>query len=169
MYRFLMLLSAAVLSGGCSLQQAQTQNVPPAVTQQETDTQVQETFTEETEQPAEIPITITIGTETFSAVFYDNESARAVAEQLPLTIEMQELNSNEKYYRFSESFPTAEVSPDTIQTGDIMLYGSDYLVLFYETHRTSYRYTPIGKITDPTVLREAVGTGDVTISWQKES
>lgn len=62
---------------------------------------------------------------------------------------MSELNGNEKYYYFEETLPSNATQIGTIQTGDIMLYGSDCLVLFYDTFSTSYRYTRIGKIDSP--------------------
>ena len=40
---------------------------------------------------------IIINGKTFSAQLYDNETAHAFAAQLPLTLDMRELNGNEKY------------------------------------------------------------------------
>lgn len=48
-----------------------------------------------------------------------------------------------------------------------MLYGSDCLVLFYETFTTSYRYTPIGRIENPATLAEELGSGSVTVHMQQ--
>ena len=55
-----------------------------------------------------------------------------------MTLEMTELNGNEKYHHLSTRLPTNAISPGTIQNGDIMLYGNHSLVLFYETFKTSY-------------------------------
>lgn len=109
-------------------------------------------------------ITIKVGDQEFSAVLYDNDAARALAEKLPLTIAMNELNGNEKYYYFSESLPADAQQPKQIHTGDIMLYGSDCLVLFYEDFSTSYSYTPIGRISNPDGLAKALGDGNVRVS-----
>ena len=88
----------------------------------------------------------------------------SLAEKLPLTIAMNELNGNEKYYYFSESLPADAQQPKQIHTGDIMLYGSDCLVLFYEDFSTSYSYTPIGRISNPDGLAKALGDGNVRVS-----
>ena len=51
-----------------------------------------------------------------------------------------------------------------IHTGDIMLYGSNCIVLFYEDFSTSYSYTPIAYIEDTNGLKSALGSGDVTVT-----
>lgn len=47
--------------------------------------------------------------------------------------------------------------------GDIMLYGDNCVVVFYETFTTSYSYSPIGHITNSEGLKKALGTGTSTI------
>lgn len=111
-------------------------------------------------------IEITVNGHTFSAGLYDNETARAFKEQLPFTLEMSELNGNEKYYYLSESLPTDSRIPSKIHTGDIMLYGSSCLVIFYEDFSTSYSYTPIGKINAPDGLATVLGSGSVQVDFK---
>lgn len=50
-----------------------------------------------------------------------------------------------------------------IHTGDILLFGSNCIVLFYEDFSTSYSYTPIAHIEDINGLKSALGGGNVTI------
>lgn len=113
-------------------------------------------------------IRIKIGDYTFAATFLDNAAANELKGRLPLTINMTELNGNEKYYRFPENFPTNEFNPGTINSGDLMLWGSNTLVVFYKTFSTSYRYTRLGKIDDPTGLADALGSGNVTVIIELE-
>jgi len=68
-------------------------------------------------------------------------TARAFAQMLPLTLDMPDLNDNEKHVRLPHSLPTNAVRPGTIRTGDVMLYGSDTLVVFYKTFPSSYSDT----------------------------
>lgn len=120
-----------------------------------------------TTQKSKTTMNIKINVENFTAEFYDNKTAQAFADMLPLTINMEELHGNEKYYYLDNSLPTESSNVGEINTGDIMLYGSDCLVLFYDTFNTSYSYTRIGYITDTAGLKDAVGSGSVTITFEK--
>lgn len=109
---------------------------------------------------------ITVNSQTFTATLLDNNSAKAFKEMLPLTINMTELNGNEKYFDLLKSLPTNSSNPGTIQYGDLMLYGSKTLVLFYKSFSTSYSYTKLGRIDNPSDLTTALGLGNVTIKFE---
>ncbi|WP_146896347.1 cyclophilin-like fold protein [Adhaeribacter aerolatus] len=111
---------------------------------------------------------IKIGPSTFSATLLDNPTATAFKALLPLTINMRDLNSNEKFFDFANGLPTNAANPGNIQTGDLMLYGNKTLVLFYKSFSTSYSYTKLGRITDITGLTAALGAGNVTITFELE-
>ena len=115
---------------------------------------------------AQTPINIIIGSKTFTATLADSETGEAFAALLPLTVTMNELNGNEKYHYLSSSLPTAAYQPGTIHAGDLMLYGNNCVVLFYETFNTSYSYTRIGAIDDPSGLASALGSGDVSVRFE---
>ncbi len=107
-----------------------------------------------------------IGEQNFSAILYDNETTRALIEQFPMTLNMEELNGNEKYYYLSDSLPTNASRPSSIHTGDFMLYGNNCLVLFYESFSTFYNYTPLGRIDNSDGLAEALGSSNVQIIFR---
>ena len=111
---------------------------------------------------------VIVGDKTFMATLADNETAQAFMALLPLTLDMTELNGNEKYNYLSTNLPASASNPGTIHAGDIMLYGRSCVVLFYETFNTSYTYTRIGAIDDPTGLADALGTEDVVVKFELE-
>jgi hypothetical protein len=111
---------------------------------------------------------ITIGTNIFTATFSDNATATAFKSKLPMTINMIELNGNEKYFDLANALPTNASHLGTIQNGDLRIYGSNTLVLFYRTFSTSYSYTPLGRIDNPSGLAAALGNGNVIIKFELE-
>ena len=74
-------------------------------------------------------IRIKIGSSKFSATLEDNITANAFKALLPMTINMTELNGNEKYFNLSNNLPTHLSNPSTIQKGDPMIYGASTVVL----------------------------------------
>lgn len=111
-------------------------------------------------------ITITVNGTAFAATLADNAAAEAFAAMLPLTLKMDELNGNEKYHYLDSSLPTDSYSPGTINAGDLMLYGSSCVVLFYDTFSTGYSYTRIGKIDNPDGLAANVGRGSASVTFE---
>lgn len=77
-----------------------------------------------------------------------NNTVSSLLKMLPLKLEMKELNGNEKYVYFNESLPTNPSNPKKINKGDLMLFGNNCLVLFYESFDTTYSYTKIGHINN---------------------
>jgi hypothetical protein len=109
---------------------------------------------------------ITIGNATFTATLEDNDTAKALVKQLPLTVDMSELNGNEKYYNLSSNLRAdAPSRPGTINEGDLMMYGDNCLVLFYKTFNTSYSYVKLGRIDNRTGLAKALGSGSAKITF----
>ena len=109
-----------------------------------------------------------IGNSTFSVTLYDNATVTAFKSLLPLTVNMVELNGNEKYADLSRKLPTNASNPGTIRNGDLMLYGSSTVVLFYKTFPTTYSYTKLGRMDDATGLVAALGAGNVTVMFEPD-
>lgn len=105
------------------------------------------------------------GKERFAVTLENNATARAFVQLLPATLDMPDLNGNEKHVALSRSLPSNPVRAGTIRMGDVMLYGSNTLVVFYKTFPSSYSYTRIGRVRDTSGLAEALGAGDQRISF----
>ena len=114
-----------------------------------------------------IPILITVGSTTFPAKLYDNPTTRALLAQFPLKLTMSELNGREKYYHLPNKLPAERTeTPATIQAGEIMLWSSDSLVLFYNTFSNTYGgYVKLGYVEDVTGLTTALGSGSVQVTF----
>ena len=110
---------------------------------------------------------MTVGKRRFAITLSDTQAARAFAALLPLTITMADLNSNEKHAELPQALPRTIVAPGAIRNGDLMLYGSTTLVLFYLNFSSSYTYTRLGQVDDPTGLAQALGSGNVQITFAK--
>ena len=111
-------------------------------------------------------IAIIIGNNHFTAILESNTAATEFKKMLPLTMSMKDLNSNEKFFDLSNNLPTNASNPRIINAGDMMLWGSNTLVLFYKTFNTSYSYTRVGKIENPNGLSRALGSGNVTVTFE---
>lgn len=112
-----------------------------------------------------IQVTIQVEDKAFEALLFDHDAARALAQQLPMTVNMKELNGNEKYYDLPAPLPESAEQIGELHAGDLMLFGSDCLVLFYEDFDTEYRYTRLGAVQNPSGLAQALGRGDVTVTF----
>jgi hypothetical protein len=111
---------------------------------------------------------MTINDRRFAITLADNDAARALAAQLPLTLEMEELNGNEKHAKLPKSLPTNASRPGIIRNGDLMLYGAETLVVFYSTFNSMYSYTRIGRVDDPAGLVQALGPGSARIIFSRQ-
>jgi hypothetical protein len=128
------------------------------------------TIAENTESMSDT-LVMKIGSTQFTATLFDNPTATAFKAMLPLTMNMSELNGNEKYFDLSKSLPTNASNPGKINNGDLLLYGSKTLVLFYAAFSTTYSYTKLSKINNATGLANALGAENVviTIELQKSN
>jgi len=111
-------------------------------------------------------VLITIGSNQFTATLESNAAASKFKKMLPLTINMKDLNGNEKFFDLPGNLPTNAANPRTINLGDLMLWGSNTLVLFYKTFNTSYSYTRLGKVQNQSGLSQALGSGNVTVTFE---
>ena len=111
---------------------------------------------------------MTVGERRFAITLANNAAARAFAAQLPLTLDMSELNGNEKHAELPKALPGKASRPGTIRNGDLMLYGKETLVVFYSTFDSSYSYTRLGRVNDPAGLAKALGRRGVRVFFSED-
>ena len=102
---------------------------------------------------------ITINNKEYNIQLENNETVNKFIELLPLEIDMNELNGNEKYVYLNTKLPTNPSNQKRINSGDIMLYGNNCLVIFYKSFNTSYSYTKIGHINN----LDNLGSNDIKV------
>lgn len=108
---------------------------------------------------------LTVEGVTFPATFADNQGAEALADLLtdgPLTLSLEDYGGFEKVGSLGQSLPTSNTHMST-QSGDIVLYQGNQIVLFYGSN--AWSYTRLGQVTDLTGWQEALGHGDVTVTF----
>lgn len=120
---------------------------------------------EQSEQAA-TQITLVVGEKQYTATLVNNEATKLLLERLPMTLKMNEMNGNEKYIYLPQALVMQSEKPGQIHSGDLMLYGSDCLVLFYKDFTTAYSYTRLGQLDNAEGLASVLGTGPVEVTLQ---
>ena len=110
-----------------------------------------------------------IGDTPVEVAWENNESVEALKElaQNGLTIQMSMYGGIEQVGSIGQRLPSHDVQTNT-SSGDIVLYSSSQLVVFYGSN--SWAYTRLGRITDQSSegMRELLSRGDVTITISVE-
>ncbi|MBR3654783.1 MAG: hypothetical protein IKN62_05035 [Elusimicrobia bacterium] len=106
---------------------------------------------------------IQIDNKTFTVIVENNKTVKELYQKLPITLEMSDLNNNEKYCYLDFTLPTDSKSVKNIKKGDVMLFGNSCLVIFYKSFTTSYSYTKIGHIENPADIETALGRKDIKV------
>lgn len=102
---------------------------------------------------------------TFHATLENNAAVTELVQMMreqPAVIDMSDYSGFEKVGSLGTTLSGSN-SQTTTKAGDIVLYNSNQIVVFYGSN--SWSYTRIGHITDLTGWQEALGTGDVTITF----
>ncbi len=107
-----------------------------------------------------------VNNNTLTVKLADNAATRALTERLKngaVTYTAHDYGGFEKVGGLGFSLPSSDTYITT-ELGDIMLYTSNQLCIFFDSN--SWEYTPIGKIEGMTKLqlKDAFGTGEVSIT-----
>ena len=79
-----------------------------------------------------------------------------------ITIQMRDYGGFEKVGPLGQSLPTSN-SQTTTQSGDIVLYQGNQVVIFYGSN--TWSYTRLGRIDNLSGWEEALGRGDVSVTF----
>ncbi|MDE6589884.1 MAG: hypothetical protein K2K53_05990, partial [Oscillospiraceae bacterium] len=111
-------------------------------------------------------ITLSFNGCTYTATLADNPSAKAFAVLLkggPLTVSTRDYGNFEKVGSLGTELPRTD-EQITTAPGDIILYQGNQITVYYA--QNTWNFTRLGRIDEPTGLREALGGGDVEITFQ---
>ena len=111
---------------------------------------------------------VQVGDVVFSATLEENEAVTMFVEMMwenPVVIQMSDYSGFEKVGPLGTSLPASN-SQTTTHAGDIVLYNGNQIVIFYGSN--SWSYTRLGHIDDLTGWEEALGNGDVTVTFSLE-
>lgn len=112
---------------------------------------------------------IKVNNKIFKIVLEDNKTVKSLTQKLPITLEMSDLNNNEKYCYLDFTLPTDSKTVKNIKKGDVMLFGNSCLVIFYKSFTTSYSYTKIGHIENPVDIEIVLGKKDIKVVLTKNN
>lgn len=120
------------------------------------------------EEEEEMVLILEVNGENFPVLPADTEAARALMELVgeePLTIQARDYSGFEKVGPLGRNLPARD-QQTTTRPGDIVLYQGDQIALFYGSN--SWAYTRLGRVEDLTGWEEALGSGDVTVTFRLE-
>ena len=107
---------------------------------------------------------VQVGERVFTATLERNSTVDALVEmmrQTPVIIRMSDYAGFEKVGSLGARLP-ANNRQITTQSGDIVLYQGNQIVIFYGSN--TWSYTHLAKIDDLAGWEEALGSGDVTVT-----
>lgn len=118
-----------------------------------------------TEESEKTKMNVQVGEGKFTATLEDNEAAAVLTQMMesaPVVISMSDYSGFEKVGSFGTGLPASNRQM-TARAGDIVLYNGNQIVTFYGSN--SWSYTKLGRIDDLTGWCEALGSGDVTVTF----
>ncbi len=114
-------------------------------------------------------INIKINNSVFTATLEDNEAAKEFYEMIKngsVIIEMSDYSGFEKVGPLGTNLTSDDKQTKT-KKGDIVLYNSNQIVMFYGSN--SWSYTRLGKVEDLNGWEEALGSGDITAEFTRNN
>lgn len=134
----------------------QSQPIPQTIETESDSEETEETMTK---------MKVQIGETAFTATLESNKAAEEFIhfmQEAPVVISMKEYSGFEKVGELFMRL-TADNRQMTTQSGDIVLYNGNQIVIFYGSN--SWSYTKLGKIDNLDGWEEALGSGDIQVEF----
>ncbi len=119
----------------------------------------------DTEENMVKKMTLQIGNSSFTATLENNPAVDAFVEMMndsSIIIQMNDYAGFEKVGSLGTNLP-ADDKQTTTHAGDIVLYNGNQIVIFYGSN--AWSYTRLGKIDDLSGWEDALGSGDITVTF----
>ena len=119
----------------------------------------------DTEENIVKKMTLQIGNSSCPATLENNPAVDAFVEMMndsSVIIQMNDYSGFEKVGSLGTNLP-ADDKQTTTHAGDIVLYNGNQIVIFYGSN--SWSYTRLGKIDDLSGWEDALGSGDITVTF----
>ena len=162
------LITCLILAGCGGTQENKTDDTEPEMAETATTIPAGDNQQGEEKEMSEKTMRVQIGEYTFTAALEDNaatEALTAMMEEGPVTVNMRDYSGFEKVGSLGISLPSSD-RQTTTQAGDIVLYQSDQVVIFYGSN--SWSYTRLARVEDLTGWGDALGSGNVTVTFSLE-
>lgn len=159
---FVLIVALMFVLPACGSERAEEE--PAVISLTETDN-MKKTTEDLMQEKDTMKMNVQVGNSTFTATLESNEAVNALIEMMEsgsITIRMSDYAGFEKVGALGTSL-SANDSQTTTQAGDIVLYNRNQIVIFYGSN--SWAYTRLGHIDDLTGWEDALGSGDVEVTF----
>ncbi len=164
---FLTALLLAICTAACTAEnppKSETESAESGVAVPHSENKAVNNYEKETDaaMQTEMKMNVQIGENTFTATLEDNAAVREFIEMMkkaPVSVEMSDYSGFEKVGSLGKNLASND-RQTTTAAGDIVLYNSNQIVMFYGSN--SWNYTKLGHIDNLVGWEDALGDGDIT-------
>lgn len=110
-------------------------------------------------------IFISVGSEVFTADFYDSDFTKSLLKQFPMTVSMDDNEGYEYFAPLHNKVSGYSCDAKNIIPGDITLYNRISLSIFCNASLNSSDYVKIGHINNPAGLKKALNRNSSRVTF----
>ncbi len=101
------------------------------------------------------------------AILYNTETNRRLVSEIQrnpwLQLSCYDVDGTYKYYDLPRNYPTNTETIQSVKAGEILMDGSDRILLYYQDAELNGEYTKIGYFEDAARAAEAIGIEDIQL------